>query len=42
MRFEFANSVTGAMFEPLFESTAASLVDAFVARARQQRSGHGS
>ena len=39
MRFEFANRVTGAMFEPLFESTAASLVDAFVARARQQRSG---
>jgi ribosome-associated toxin RatA of RatAB toxin-antitoxin module len=37
MRFEFANRVTGAMFEPLFESTAASLVDAFVARARQQR-----
>jgi ribosome-associated toxin RatA of RatAB toxin-antitoxin module len=43
MRFEFANRVTGAMFEPLFESTAASLVDAFVARARQQRStGEGS
>ena len=37
MRFEFANRVAGAMFEPLFESTAASLVDAFVARARQQR-----
>jgi ribosome-associated toxin RatA of RatAB toxin-antitoxin module len=37
MRFEFANRVTGAMFEPLFESTAASLVDAFVARARSER-----
>jgi ribosome-associated toxin RatA of RatAB toxin-antitoxin module len=42
MRFEFANRVTGAMFEPLFESTAASLVDAFVARARQQRSAGSS
>jgi ribosome-associated toxin RatA of RatAB toxin-antitoxin module len=42
MRFEFANRVTGAMFEPLFESTAASLVDAFVARARQQRSGQNA
>lgn len=34
MRFEFANRVAGALFEPLFESTAASLVDAFVRRAR--------
>lgn len=34
MRFEFANRVAGALFEPLFESTAASLVDAFVKRAR--------
>lgn len=37
MRFEFANRVAGALFEPLFESTAASLVDAFVNRARQTR-----
>jgi ribosome-associated toxin RatA of RatAB toxin-antitoxin module len=37
MRFEFANRVAGALFEPLFEGTAASLVDAFVKRARQSR-----
>ena len=37
MRFEFANRVTGALFEPLFEDTAASLVDAFVKRAREAR-----
>jgi ribosome-associated toxin RatA of RatAB toxin-antitoxin module len=37
MRFEFANRVAGALFEPLFESTAASLVDAFVNRARQTK-----
>ena len=36
MRFEFANRVTGALMEPLFEDTAASLVDAFVRRAREQ------
>jgi ribosome-associated toxin RatA of RatAB toxin-antitoxin module len=35
MRFEFANRVAGALFEPLFENTAASLVDAFVKRARE-------
>ena len=35
MRFEFANRVAGALFEPLFEDTAASLVDAFVRRARE-------
>ena len=34
MRFAFANRLTGMVFEPLFEETAASLVDAFVARAR--------
>lgn len=34
MRFAFANRLAGLMFEPLFEETAASLVDAFVARAR--------
>lgn len=37
MRFEFANRVAGALFEPLFEDTAASLVDAFVRRARESR-----
>lgn len=37
MRFEFANRVTGALFEPLFEDTAGSLVDAFVKRARESR-----
>jgi len=34
LRFAFANRLTGLVFEPLFEETAASLVDAFVARAR--------
>jgi ribosome-associated toxin RatA of RatAB toxin-antitoxin module len=38
MRFEFANRVTGTLFEPLFEDTAGSLVDAFVKRARETRS----
>ena len=37
MRFEFANRMAGALFEPLFEGTAASLVDAFVNRARQTK-----
>ncbi len=37
MRFEFANSVTARLLEPVFEQTVASLVDAFVARARQLR-----
>jgi ribosome-associated toxin RatA of RatAB toxin-antitoxin module len=37
MRFEFANRLSGALFEPLFEDTAASLVDAFVKRARDLR-----
>jgi ribosome-associated toxin RatA of RatAB toxin-antitoxin module len=37
MRFEFANRVAGALFEPLFLDTAASLVDAFVKRARDTR-----
>lgn len=37
MRFEFSNRVAGALFEPLFEDTAASLVDAFVKRARDER-----
>lgn len=35
LRFEFANRLAGAMFAPLFEETAASLVDAFVRRSRQ-------
>jgi ribosome-associated toxin RatA of RatAB toxin-antitoxin module len=37
MRFEFANRVAGTLFAPLFEDTAASLVDAFVKRARETR-----
>jgi ribosome-associated toxin RatA of RatAB toxin-antitoxin module len=37
MRFEFANRVAGALFESLFEATAASLVDAFVKRARDTK-----
>ena len=37
MRFEFANRVAGTLFEPLFEDTAASLVDAFVKRARDSK-----
>ena len=35
LRFEFANRFTGLMFAPMFEQTAASLVDAFVVRARE-------
>ncbi len=34
MRFELANALTAALLEPLFEETVASLVEAFVARAR--------
>jgi len=37
MRFEFANRVAGTLFESLFEDTAASLVDAFVKRARETK-----
>ena len=37
MRFEFANRLAGALFESLFEDTAASLVDAFVKRARDTK-----
>ena len=39
MRFAFANRLTAMVFEPLFEETAASLVDAFVARARTLSAG---
>ena len=34
MRFAFSNALSAMIFEPLFEETAASLVDAFVKRAR--------
>jgi ribosome-associated toxin RatA of RatAB toxin-antitoxin module len=34
MRFAFANRLSAMVFEPLFEETAAGLMDAFVARAR--------
>ncbi len=34
LRFEFANRLSAALLEPLFEQTTASLVDAFVRRAR--------
>lgn len=34
MRFAFANRLTALLFEPMFEETAVSLVDAFVVRAR--------
>jgi ribosome-associated toxin RatA of RatAB toxin-antitoxin module len=37
MRFEFANRVADTLFAPLFEDTAASLVDAFVKRARETK-----
>lgn len=35
MRFEFSAAVPATLLEPVFEETAASLVDAFVARARE-------
>jgi ribosome-associated toxin RatA of RatAB toxin-antitoxin module len=34
LRFAFANRLTAAVFEPLFEQTVVSMVDAFVTRAR--------
>jgi ribosome-associated toxin RatA of RatAB toxin-antitoxin module len=34
MRFEFSNSLSAVIFEPLFAETVGALVDAFVARAR--------
>lgn len=42
LRFEFANPLSGMMFAPVFEKTAASLVDAFVARAKALRAGSRS
>ncbi|HTY49687.1 MAG TPA: type II toxin-antitoxin system RatA family toxin [Steroidobacteraceae bacterium] len=41
LRFAFANRLTAMVFEPLFEETAAQLVDAFVARARELAAGGG-
>jgi ribosome-associated toxin RatA of RatAB toxin-antitoxin module len=34
LRFAFANRLTAMVFEPLFEQTVVSMVDAFVTRAR--------
>jgi len=34
LRFEFSNALKSALFEPLFEDTAATLLRAFVARAQ--------
>jgi ribosome-associated toxin RatA of RatAB toxin-antitoxin module len=34
LRFAFSNPVSAAVFEPIFQATAATLVDAFVARAK--------
>jgi ribosome-associated toxin RatA of RatAB toxin-antitoxin module len=34
LRFAFSSALSGALFEPVFEHTAASLVDAFVVRAK--------
>jgi ribosome-associated toxin RatA of RatAB toxin-antitoxin module len=34
LRFAFANRLAAVLFEPMFEETVASLVDAFVGRAR--------
>jgi len=34
LRFQFSNALKSALFDPLFEETAASLVRAFVARAQ--------
>jgi ribosome-associated toxin RatA of RatAB toxin-antitoxin module len=38
LQYEFANRLSALVFDPLFEQTAASLVDAFVTRARALRS----
>ncbi len=37
LQYEFANRLSAMVFDPLFEQTAASLVDAFVVRARVLR-----
>jgi len=37
VRFAFANPFSGIIFEPLFQETVSSLVDAFVERARELR-----
>jgi ribosome-associated toxin RatA of RatAB toxin-antitoxin module len=34
LRFAFASAISAALFDPVFEHTAASLVDAFAARAK--------
>ncbi len=34
VRFDFSSRIAGALFEPLFQQTVESLVDAFVVRAR--------
>ncbi len=34
LRFEFSNALKSALFDPLFEDTAATLLRAFVARAQ--------
>jgi ribosome-associated toxin RatA of RatAB toxin-antitoxin module len=42
LTFEFAGGWTSAVFDPLFEETAAALVDAFVARARSAAACSGA
>jgi ribosome-associated toxin RatA of RatAB toxin-antitoxin module len=37
LQFEFSNPIKAALFEPLIEGTASSLVQAFVTRAQQSR-----
>jgi ribosome-associated toxin RatA of RatAB toxin-antitoxin module len=37
LEYEFANALKAAIFEPLIEGTASAMVQAFVARAQQQR-----
>lgn len=41
LRFEFENRLAGMMMGKVFEDTARSLVDAFVARARERGSASG-
>jgi ribosome-associated toxin RatA of RatAB toxin-antitoxin module len=42
LSYEFSTRLPGALFDPLFEQTAASLVDAFVTRARALRAAEPS